>query len=150
MFIDSFLNSLSSVYGNKVAVITVLIFLTIASYTDIKSMKIPNKVNILFLLSRFLIISFLPLTLSSLAGGLLAFVVPLIPAIVLMHKMGGDIKCLTVLGLFVGGYNTILMLALSSMYGLIYIILFNKKGNISFAPFFLISHITLMLLAFLI
>lgn len=156
-FANNINNDLNMLISNHFIVLLLLIFLSIATYTDIKEQKIYDKFNIIFFITRIVVI-FIPiigfkLIPSHLVGGVVGFIVLLIPAIALMHKMGGDIKFIGVLGFYLGFYVTIALLILSCIYNLIYsiitIFVLKKskiKTNIPFAPFFLISFITLIII----
>lgn len=149
MYIDSILTSMKGLYGNHYVVANIFIFLMLATITDIKSFKIPNKLNLAFLISRFALIPLIGFSLYDIVGAIMAFVVLIIPAMIKMHKMGGDIKCMTVVGLFLGAYVTPVFIALSCIYGLIYgvgkFLILKKCEKMPFAPFFLISHITIFI-----
>ena len=78
----------------------------------------------------------------------------LIPAIVFLQKMGGDIKFIGVIGTYLGCGLTIFMLVLGCLYMLIFS-LFRKiitKQNVKnlktpMAPFFMVSFFTLLILS---
>jgi len=134
-------------YGQPLIVLLLFVFLGIASYTDIKQLKIPNKLNLLFLIGRFALIPWLAFGLDHVFGALIAFVSLLIPAMIKMHKMGGDIKCVTVMGLYLGAYLTPVFLILSCIYLALFTVVGmfvgKKAGMMPFAPFFFASHLTL-------
>lgn len=154
MFLDNILNSTNQFYSNELLVLLLLIFLSIATYTDIKELKIPNKLNLGFFILRLVIIPLVGLSIQNFIGGFLGFLFLLIPAMITMHKMGGDIKCIGVVGFYLGGYTTGLFIAVSCIYTITYFIykIAVKKqiGNFPFAPFFLASHISLFIVSFLI
>lgn len=143
---ETFIN----LYDNPLFLIVLTLFLGIATYTDIKTMKIPNKLNGIFFVVRLLLIPVIGFAVSDVLGALFTFIVLIIPAIIKMHKMGGDIKCLTVVGLYVGIYLAPLFLVMTIIYFWLYAgicLLFKKKlKNIPFAPFFFASHITLLII----
>lgn len=127
------------------------IFFIISSYTDIKHLKIYNIFNFIFLVVRivFLFMPYnpYPLTISHLLGAIVGFLVLTIPAMALMHKMGGDIKFITVLGLYLGGPFIVLLLFLSCILMLLFSFVRKlitkkdiKKILVPFAPFFMISY----------
>jgi len=148
------LESYNQHYGNYILVAIVTIFLGIASYTDIKSLKIPNKLNLTFGIIAVLVFviyeySWMDISLH-LIGATFGFFALLIPAMIRMHKMGGDIKAITVVGLFIGIEIMPFFLAISCITALIYIvfryfILKKIGGNMPFAPFFLLTHFILFL-----
>lgn len=151
------MNELNNFFSNQGVVVLLFVFLAVATYTDLKSLKIYNKFNLIFLISRFALFTYLPLTFNHFLGALVGFLVLTIPAVHLMHKMGGDIKFITVLGLFLGLPLTIALLALSCMYMLIFSLFkkLTKKINVKkvlvpFAPFFMISFLTLFIISYII
>lgn len=156
-FVSNAKLELLNIYNNKLLLITMFVFLIIATYTDIKSLKIYNKFNIAFLITRLIFI-FIPvytykLELTHIVGSVVSFILILIPAIALMHKMGGDIKFMTIMGLYLGGYLSVIFLLLSCFYNLMYSLIsvfvlkkHSKDVLIPFAPFFLTSFATLLLI----
>ncbi|MFJ8531402.1 prepilin peptidase [Bacillus sp. NPDC094106] len=136
----------------------ILGFLLVATYTDLKNMKIYHKFNMVFLLTRFALI-IVPFGISyqwtHVFGGLIGFVFLLIPAMALMHKMGGDIRFMGILGMYLGGYYTIVLLFISCaihfVYSMVTIFMLKREGKktmVPFAPFFLIAYTMLTLLGF--
>jgi Flp pilus assembly protein protease CpaA len=125
------------------------LFLLIATINDVRTLKIPNKINIAFLISRIIAIPILGLEFSHILGGVIGFLILLIPAMLTMHKMGGDIKMMTILGLFLGMYLTPIFIGLSCfcgfIFGILQNIIFKKSLNMSFAfaPMFFITHVIL-------
>ncbi len=161
MYLDSFLlfqkgfiEGLNTLTSSYYVVLIVLYFLIHAAVTDIKYLKIPNKLNAAFLLARLALIPWLGFSLDNVYGAIFCFLAVLIPAMIMMHKMGGDIKMLTVLGLYLGIGLAPSFLLLCCIYNVIYWavnkIIRNKKGNMPFAPFFLLSYITLIIIGFVI
>lgn len=146
--------------NNHVFVVGIILgFLLIATYTDLKHMKIYDKFNGMFLITRMLLIV-LPFGITyqwtHLFGGIIGFFFLLVPAMVLMHKMGGDIKFMFVLGMYLGGYYTIVLLFLSCIIHFSYSVVTifclkkqDKKTMVPFAPFFCISYCILTLVGFL-
>ena len=113
-------------------------------------MKIPDKLNGVFFFIRLLLIPVIGFGMADVAGAIFIFVALMIPAMIKMHKMGGDIKCLTVVGLYVGIYLTPFFLVFTILYFLLYsgvsALIGRKMKNVPFAPFFLLSHLTLIAL----
>lgn len=152
-----------NLFSNKILVGVLFLFLVVATYTDLKSMKIYDKFNVVFIFTRILF-ALLPVNiamgtvyghkfeLTHLVGGVMGFLFLLIPAIALMHKMGGDIKFMTILGTFLGSHLTLVFLALSCLYNLVFSLFFIfvlKKGKtdtkLPFAPFFLLAFLTIVI-----
>lgn len=153
-FINELKHETLLVIDNRVLLGVLLAFLIGATITDMRKMKIYDWFNGLFLAVRIAFI-FIPMytfkfELTHLIGGVVGFVFLLAPAMALMHKMGGDIKFMTVLGTFLGWHLTIVFLLIACLYNLIYAmtsvyILKRAKSSvlIPFAPFFLLSFTTI-------
>ena len=154
-FINGARQEVSILLDNKILLGVLLLFFIGATFTDVKKMKIYDWFNGLFLIVRVAFI-FIPVYsykfhLTHLAGGIIGFLFLLIPAMALMHKMAGDIKFMAVLGTFLGGHLTIIFLLIACIYNLIYsvtarFILKRNKILTPFAPFFLLSFITIIVI----
>lgn len=150
LILNEIFSDFNAVFSNPLVLIIITIFALFATYTDIKSLKIYNKANLLFFIFRIILI-FIPtyglaFSFNSLLGGLIGAIILIIPAVALMHKMGGDIKFIFVLGLYLGLPLTIILLIISCASMLIFS-LFRKiitkkelrKLLTPFAPFFTFS-----------
>jgi prepilin signal peptidase PulO-like enzyme (type II secretory pathway) len=150
LFIDNLMafvdQGLNRMYEHSFVTIVFTLFLVVAAYTDIKTLKIPDRLNILFFLSRLAFIPIMGFALDHLIGAFIGFVSLFIPAMVKMHKMGGDIKIATIIGLFAGLAFIPAFLMLAILYQFIFTwagFAFGKRyGMLPFAPFFLASHLT--------
>lgn len=150
------LQDISSLYGNYLIVAILTIFLGIATFTDIKYLKIRDSLNLTFAIIGIALIPFFGFSwgelFSKLGGSAFGFFALLIPAMIQNHKMGGDIKAMTVLGLYLGIYIVPVFLAVASASGVVYLYIrfISKKtlGNFPFAPTFLIAHIILLTISF--
>lgn len=151
-------NELINFFNNSYLIGILFLFFIYATYTDIKCLKIYNKFNLLFLLTRIVFI-FIPmheftLNISHILGAFVGFIVLTIPAVALMHKMGGDIKFITILGLYLGFPLIILLLIISCATMLIFsfikkLITKNnvKKVLVPFAPFFTFSFTIMFIIS---
>jgi Flp pilus assembly protein protease CpaA len=142
-FIEQVQLSLDHLYSNLFVAILFTIYLGIATFIDVKSRKIPNKLNILFFFARFALIPWFAFSFFDLIGAVGAFVALLIPAMVKKQKMGGDIKMAGVVGLYTGMYLVPVFIILACFYFALYVGM--SKRMLPFAPFFLASNITLMI-----
>lgn len=146
-------SKMESLYGEPLFLLLFTLFLLIASYTDMKTLKIPNWLNASMVLVRFALIPVIGFSIGDVVGAILGFFVLLIPAIIKMHKMGGDIKAMAVVGLFLGAYLVpvflFLIIGYFALYVLIMTLLKKKLKNVPFAPFFLLAHLTLVSIYFL-
>lgn len=157
-FIDGIKHEALMVADNKILLMVLFAFLIGATITDMRKMKIYDWFNGVFLVVRiafiFIPVFSLKFELTHLVGGVLGFLFLLAPAMALMHKMGGDIKFMAVLGTYLGGHLTIVFLIIACVYNLIYAmtsvyILKRAKSSvlIPFAPFFLLSFITITVIS---
>ena len=159
--IEKLLNNYIEVFKNPLVLIIMFCFLSYSTYTYLKNKKIYTVSNGLFLLCRIILI-FIPVynlkfNLNSLLGGIGVWLLMIIPAIIVMAKMGGDIKLGIVLGLYLGLDLSLIFLILTVIISLIHLgikIYIKKdittKTYVPYAPYFLISFIVMMLFSFLI
>ncbi|NLZ35597.1 MAG: hypothetical protein GX889_11990 [Clostridiales bacterium] len=159
--IEKLLNNYMEVFKNPLVLIIMFCFLSYSTYTDLKNKKIYTVSNGLFLLCRIILI-FIPVynlkfNLNSLLGGIGVWLLMIIPAVIVMAKMGGDIKLGIVLGLYLGLDLSLIFLILTVIISLIHLgikIYIKKdmttKTYVPYAPYFLISFIVMMLFSFLI
>ncbi|MFF2531581.1 prepilin peptidase [Brevibacillus sp. NPDC058079] len=141
-YLEQVQQSLAHLYQNPLVAIVFTIFLVVASVVDVKSRKIPNVFNTIFLLARFALIPWLSFSMFDIVGAIVAFIALLIPAMVKMQKMGGDIKMAGVIGLYTGVYLIPVFIVLACIYFALYV--GASKRMLPFAPFFLASNLTLM------
>ena len=155
-------NNILNIFQNHLLVSLMFIFIVIAVYTDCKAMKIYNKFNLSFLITRILII-FIPIfnvsiSFNNVISSIFAFAALLIPAMALMFKMGGDIKFVAILTSVFTIDVTVIFLAISCISMLIYSFIKKlitkqkdiRKVRVQFAPFFMVAFISLYLLSFII
>ena len=90
---------------------------------------------------------------THLIGAVIGFLSLTVPAMMLMHKMGGDIKFITILGLYLGTPLTVLLLLLACTFMLIYSLVIKlvtknqiRKKVVPFAPFFLTAFVFMFLI----
>ena len=140
----------SYIFNSKIVLAVLVFSFFVATYTDMTSMKIYDRFNQALAFLRICLIPLIPVTTSTILGCVIGFVVLVLPAIALMHRMGGDIKFVTVLGSFMGGGLTIIFMFFSCAYMLIYsgIRKIQTKKPVSkiptpFAPFFFMSFLTI-------
>lgn len=151
-------NELKPFFQNGLMIAFLLAAFMYASYTDIMNFKIYDKFN-LFLMAARLVFVFIPIygkpiTLDTYLGSIIGIIALLIPAIVFLQKMGGDIKFIGVIGAYLGSGLTIFMLILGCIYMLIFsffrkIITKQKVKHLKtpMAPFFMASFFTLLILS---
>lgn len=93
--------------------IAALAFLITVAIIDKKTMKIPNKVNLIAIMTSVGLTTVYGLALGTLpydlmmcfTGACVGFLVIFIPAFIVNTPMGGDIKCYAVMGSFLGPYG---------------------------------------------
>lgn len=153
-------NELVPFFDNGLVVAILLSAFMYASYTDIMEYKIYDKFNFFLLAARlplvFIPIYGLPLSWSSYLGSIVAIIALLIPAVVFLQKMGGDIKFMGVMGMYLGLGLTIFTLVLGCAYMLIFSLIRKivtkqqvKHLKTPMAPFFFTAFFTLLILSYL-
>lgn len=131
------------VAGQNILLIIILnVFMAIASYTDIKSLKIYNKFNIIMLATR--IVSIIVLFIMGkmtwievglcFAGAVVMFLLFLIPAMITLDSIGGDIKFAFNIGLWTGLKAALLISLIGSITNFLFRIFF--VGEKEKEPFF--------------
>lgn len=124
MSLSNFLLGAGSVFENNIVSITLLLALVFATYTDVKYLKIYDKFNLtlLFIRGIFIFVPWynLPFSLSSLLSSITVFIFMLTMAVIFMHKMGGDIKFISVFMLFFNFEYMLVFMSISSILSLIY------------------------------
>lgn len=157
-FTDGF-QSIERTMSHPVIFGLLLVFCGIASYTDVKGLRIPNKLNGVLALFNLVVFVVVPIingdgsfALQSAFGGVVGFLALLIPAVATGFKMAGDIKFIGAFGLAIGGLGIIPFLLLSCLLNLVVnlsLVFFKlqKPGHIlPFAPFFFASYLLSILL----
>lgn len=124
---ELFIENSLSVFNNHLLTLVLLFYLMVATYTDLKYLKIYNKFNISLVLVRVIFI-FLPnyglkLSLDNIIASISTFVILLTIAVILMHKMGGDIKFLTAFMLFFDIRFMVVFMAIASLVNLVYLVI---------------------------
>ena len=141
------------IFEHKIAFMILVFFFFVATYTDMTEMKIYDRFNQALAFLRICLIPLIPVTSSSIIGFAIGFFVLIIPAVMLMHQCGGDIKFVSILGTYLGGGLTIIFMFFACAYMLIYsgIRKIQTKQEVKhiatpFAPFFFLSFITIWML----
>lgn len=145
-------------FDNLFVVAFLILVFTYASYTDLMEYKIYDKFNLGVMALRILFatlpVGALPITLDSYIGGIVGGLVLLIPAVVFLQKMGGDIKFMVVMGLYLGTGLTIFVLLLGCIYMLLFSLIRKiktkqkvKRLKTPMAPFFACAFFTLFLIS---
>lgn len=153
--INSFNESLSNNFSQLWIVIVLNIFFIVATYTDIKYMKIYDKFNIAMLLSRVVVIFINGIILHNglyikdwIMGGAVIFLTFLLLAMYSGDRIAGDIKFGGNIGLWIGFYPSILLVAITMVSNLIFRLITLNKKKIPLAPFFYFSYICLLVYYF--
>lgn len=121
---SNFLQESCFIFENPLASTVLLLYLLIATYTDVKYLKIYNKFNLSLVFVRLLFL-FLPVysvgfRFDNIIASLIVFFVMLTFAVIFMHKMGGDIKFLTAFMLFFDVKFMLVFMSIASVLNLIY------------------------------
>lgn len=143
--------------------IWLITMMTLACVSDVRHMKIPNKLNALLLAGNLLLFVLAPLIQGdfkvaglAVASAALGFTVLLIPAVATGFKMAGDIKFIGALGFALTPLSMIAFLLLAIVFNastngwLIYTKRKSFEAVIPFAPFFAASFILMQGVAWLI
>lgn len=134
---------MSAVYDYPYVLPVILVFMLYASYTDIKSHRISNKLVIAFVIARVAAVFYYPIRVTHLLGGAGIFVILLAAGMIVMHQMGGDIKFSAALGLWLGLNATVVaFLVAIVLIGLSYLVRrLNPKFLLPFAPYICIGTV---------
>ena len=129
-------------FANIPEIILINIFLIIASYTDIKTMKIYNKFNLVMLVTRILMFVVLGIFFKDLIsigyvidcifGALVLSLSFFIPAVIANDSIGGDIKFAFNLGLWCGSIPALFIALIATLTNFGFRIVFGKKDNKEF------------------
>ena len=135
-------------YKDLLTVVLLIIYLLIASYYDIKERRIPNKLNLFFLIIRLILIPLIGIEKENFLGAIMMFLVFFIPSFITLHKMAGDIKMAFVIGLYLSVKPSIMIIGVSLLLSLGYIAVhfITKRevvNSMPYAPFFSISFVAL-------
>lgn len=127
---ESFVANSLSVFDNRLLIFVLFCYLAIATYTDLKYLKIYNKFNMSLVLTRVIFI-FLPvygvrLQAENILASMIVFITMLSIGVILMHKMGGDIKFITAFMLFFDIKFMIVFMAIASLVNLMYLMILKK------------------------
>lgn len=131
--------------------IPVFIFIAIAAYIDQKEMRIPNQLNYGMMMFRFAFIPFLPLEAKYLIGFIIGGAIIMIPAMIILKPMGGDIKFAAALGLWVGDVKLVLTLSVAVILFVVYGVFIkklNRKESAPFAPFMSLGFLIITAVGF--
>lgn len=132
--------------------ITLLLFLLIAGVIDYKTKKIPNKLTYTVIVFRFILIPFVGITWWEILGAFIGALIILIPAMISMTSMGGDIKMNFIVGLYLGPIAVLCYSMISfGLLSITLIYLFKRKkiSILPVAPFFLATHLVVGLLIYI-
>lgn len=128
-----------------------LLMCLLASYTDFKEHKIRQKMVSVFLVIRFLLLFWYPVSLDTALGGLVGFSLLFGPAFVLnTNHMAGDIKLAFVIGLWLGAVPMFTAWVVAILWLIVGIVIVGpvlKRGKIvPFAPCLSIGVVATLLL----
>lgn len=114
------------------------VFMGFASYIDSHELRIPDRLNLCMFFLRLLVIPIFPIEVTHILGGILGGLFILIPAMIILKPMGGDIKFATVLGLWIGDVSIFIVMVISAITFILYAGLIkrlDRKKSLAFAPF---------------
>lgn len=154
--INDLSKEVSGLIDSPLLVVFMLLFLSVISYTDIKTKKIKdihNLIAFIFLLGYFLYTDPSNIHLKF-AGAIAGASMVLIPAMIMNKPMGGDIKAIFVISFCSGAVLIVPILTIACITGaiLIFVSRLLKKGMpmIPFAPFFGMGYVSLVIMSYFI
>ena len=133
--------------------IPVFIYMIFASKIDAKFMKIPNKLNYLMMSLRIVFAVCYPIEASHLFGFIIGGALIMIPAMIILKPMGGDIKFSAALGFWIGDVSILITLILAVIMFMFYgikIKKLNRKQSLAFAPFMSIGYLIIVAIGLII
>lgn len=142
------LDMIDSLIQEPILLIILNIFFLIATFTDIKWMKIYDKFNIAMLITRIITFFIFGFSFQYLFGGILMFSVLLVGAMMTNARIGGDIKFSGNIGLWLGFMPSILVLIFSIILNLIFRKIIKNTKAIALAPFLYVSFLIVLLIAY--
>ncbi|MFY0516626.1 prepilin peptidase [Lysinibacillus sp. UGB7] len=154
-FQEAYIESSKMFFSEQLILVgLLLLYLIISSITDIKSMMIYTEVSMAFVVIRLFLAIWYPISWSNVGGAafLIAFV--FIIAFITYTNMGGDIKAMLPIGLFLGFSNSVVFIAGSIcillLVGIVvYFATKDRKKEIPFAPILLASYSIMALINFI-
>ena len=148
--IVQFNNNLTQHFSNIYLFVILNIFFIIATYTDLRYMKIYDKFNIALLITRIITAFIFGFSTNLLLGGLVIFLAFLFSAMYTKDKIAGDIKFGGNVGLWLGFIPSIAFVVLTILTNLIHRVFTGNKKKIPLAPYFYLSYLIFTLYYFLI
>lgn len=113
MFLDN-LVGMSIIYG-----LIIFVYLLLAAIFDYKNLRIPNKLQITFLIVRGLMMFFgYEINKENIIGAIVGFLIVFIPAFIMNSPMGGDIKLVSILGLYLGIEKLLILIGITLVIGI--------------------------------
>lgn len=145
---DSVIGMLEPSIGNPIVMVFLLIYIGIASYTDFKEKKIRNWLNYSMLGLRIAAIPLIGISMDSVLGAVFGLLIILIPAVIMLVPMGGDIKFSAVLGSWLGGFGILFSLAVGCVTFVITGLIrkMKKKDMMALGPFISLGTLLLMII----
>ena len=144
------LDLVKNLLNEPILFILLNVFFIIASFTDIKWMKIFDKFNIVMLITRIITFFIFGFSFQYLIGGILMFSCLLLGALLTNARIGGDIKFSGNIGLWLGFMPSILVLVFSLIINLIFRKITKNVNAIALAPFLYIGFIITCVIAYFI
>jgi Flp pilus assembly protein protease CpaA len=142
------LNILKELLNEPILLILLNVFFIIATYTDIKWMKIYNKFNIVMLIVRIVTFFIFGFSFQYLLGGFLMFATVLVGAMMTNARIGGDIKFSGNIGLWLGFMPSIAVLGIALITNLIFRKITKNVKAIALAPFLYLGFIILCVITY--
>ena len=141
-YIDMIVSGITMSPEKMLILTPVFMFMFMASKIDSKELRIPNQLNFAMFLLRLLVVPLYPIGAEHLLGFVLGGLFIMIPAIIILKPMGGDIKFLAVLGFWMGDVTILVTMIFAAIFFIVYAGIIKKKErkeSVAFAPFMSIS-----------
>lgn len=140
--------ALTSFYSNWYTMLPILTFLLFASISDLQTLKIPNYLNRAFFMSRFLFVPWVPFGVDNIMGLVFGGLLILIPAMIMMKPMGGDIKLVAALGIWTNDavIITSMLIGILLFVGYAFMKKSGRKEMIAFGPFVSLGYANLSII----
>ena len=124
----------------------VFIYMIYASFYDSWTLTIPNRLNYCMMWLRLLIMPAFAIVFQLAFGFMIGGALILIPAMIILKQMGGDIK-FAALGLWAGDVSILVTMVFALISFVIYagvIKKVNMKKSIAFSPFISLSYMIVL------
>ena len=146
-YIDMLVTELAVTPAKILYLTPVFMYMIYASFYDSWTLTIPNRLNYCMMWLRLLIMPAFAVDLKNAFGFMIGGALILIPAMIILKPMGGDIKFAAALGLWAGDVSILVTMVFALISFVIYagvIKKVNMKKSIAFSPFISLSYMIVL------